>query len=83
MPEPERINKMSAQSPLEYRLRIAGVIVLVGLLVELVALRWIHPLAFMVLAFVGIPIMSLGIAIYLYSLISLPKSPAATTRRSG
>jgi L-cystine uptake protein TcyP (sodium:dicarboxylate symporter family) len=50
-------------------LHIAGVFVL--LLVEVVALRWVHPAAFLVLAFMGIPLALLGIVIYLYSLVSL------------
>ncbi len=66
---------MIAHNTMEKRLRIAGAFVLLGLLVELVALRWTHPTAFLVLAFVGIPIMSLGIVIYLYSLISIPAPP--------
>lgn len=44
---------------------------LLGLLVEAIALRWNHPAAFLVFAFVGIPLASLGIVIYLYSLVSL------------
>jgi hypothetical protein len=71
---------MTAHNPMEKRLRIAGVFVLFGLLVELIALRWVHPAAFLILAFVGIPIMSLGIVIYLYSLISIPAPPPGTMR---
>jgi hypothetical protein len=56
---------------MQRRLRIAGLFVLLGLLIEVLALRWIHPAAFLVFAFIGIPIGSLGIAIYLYSLVSL------------
>jgi hypothetical protein len=70
---------MTAQSPIsnspsdtmEWRLRIAGVFVLLGLGVEVVALRWSHPAAFLVFAFMGIPIASLGIVIYLYSLVTV------------
>ena len=58
------------KDPMEWRLRIAGVFVFLGLLVEAVALRWVHPAAFLVFAFIGIPIASLGIVIYLYSLVS-------------
>jgi hypothetical protein len=56
---------------MERCLRIAGVFVLLGLLVEMVALRWVHPAAFLVFAFIGIPLALLGIVIYLYSLVSL------------
>jgi hypothetical protein len=59
------------QDPIERRLRAAGVFVLVGLLVEVAALRWVHPAAFLVFAFIGIPIASLGTLIYLYSLVSV------------
>jgi hypothetical protein len=62
---------MTTQNPMEKWLRIAGVFVLVGLLVEVAALRWVHPAAFLVFAFIAIPIAGLGIAIYLYSLVSL------------
>jgi hypothetical protein len=61
----------SALSPMEKWLRIAGVFVLAGLAIEVAALRWVHPAAFLVFAFIGIPIAGLGIAIYLYSLVSL------------
>lgn len=62
---------MNSQNPMQQRLRIAGAFVLLGLLVEAIALRWIHPVAFLVFAFVGIPLVSVGSAIYLYSLVSL------------
>jgi hypothetical protein len=62
--------KASSQAPLEKRLRVAGIFVLLGLLVEVAALRWVHPAAFLVFAFAGIPLASLGILIYLYSLLS-------------
>jgi hypothetical protein len=56
---------------MQRRLRIAGIFVLLGLLIEVLALGWVHPAAFLVFAFLGIPIGSLGIVIYLYSLVSL------------
>lgn len=56
---------------MEQRLRIAGIFVFLGLLIEVLALRWIHPAAFLIFAFIGIPIASLGTVIYLYSLVSL------------
>jgi hypothetical protein len=63
--------KKTSENPMEQRLRIAGILVLLGLAIQAVSLRWNHPAAFLVLAFVGIPIASLGIAVYLYSLVSL------------
>jgi hypothetical protein len=65
---------MSSQNPIDLRLRIAGIFVLLGLLVEAAALRWIHPAAFLVFAFIGIPIAALGVMIYLYSVVTLRNS---------
>ena len=58
------------QNPIEPRLRIAGVLVLLGLLVEALTLWWSHPVAFLVFLFIGFPILLLGILLFLYSLIS-------------
>jgi len=69
---------MTAHNPMERWLRIAGVFVLLGLLVEVLALRWVHPAAFLVFAFIGIPIAVMGIVIYLYSLVSLRGSARRT-----
>lgn len=63
--------EMTPQDPMQRRLRVAAIFVLFGLLVEVAALRWNHPAAFLVFAFIGIPFASLGIVIYLYSLVSL------------
>jgi hypothetical protein len=65
---------MTAQNPMEKWLRVAGILVLIGLLVEVAALRWVHPAAFLVFAFIGIPIAALGIMTYLYSLVSFTGS---------
>jgi hypothetical protein len=69
----ERHIKMTSHNPMEKWLRIAGVFVLIGLLVEMAALRWVHPSAFLVFAFVGIPLALLGTVIYLYALVSLQR----------
>jgi hypothetical protein len=84
---------MTSVNPLnnlmERRLRIAGIFVLLGLLVEVVTLRWVHPAAFLVFALIGIPIAALGILIYLYSVVSVRgladgNDPAASSaRRAG
>ena len=62
---------MMSTNPMERRLRVAGIFVFLGLVIEMLALRWIHPAAFLVFAFAGVPIAGLGTALYLYSLVSL------------
>jgi hypothetical protein len=55
------------------RLRLAGMLIVIGVLVEGLSLAWNHPLSF--LAFVGIGglAMAVGVAVYLLALVS-PRS---------
>ena len=55
---------------LEKKLRLAGRLLTVGLLVEAVCLLWARPLAFIVLVAVGGFLCAAGIVVYLYSLVS-------------
>ena len=54
---------------LERRLRLAGVLVVLGLLVEIISLNWAHPTSFLLFMFLGGILMFLGIVVYIYSLI--------------
>jgi hypothetical protein len=67
---------MSSHDPTDRRLRIAGILILLGLVIQAAALRWVHPAAFLVLAFIGIPLASLGIVIYLWALVSIRSDTA-------
>jgi hypothetical protein len=53
------------------RLRIAGIILIVGLLVIIVSLVWESPLSFLMFAAIGGLFIFAGIALYLLSLVSL------------
>ncbi|HWO00157.1 MAG TPA: hypothetical protein VNS63_12910 [Blastocatellia bacterium] len=55
---------------MERRLRIAGTLVVLGLLIELISLLWSHPIAFIVFVAAGGLLIGVGIVIYLYSLVS-------------
>jgi hypothetical protein len=50
-------------------LRIATVLIILGLVVEIISLQWVHPLAFVLFAFVGASMLGLGILVYLASLV--------------
>lgn len=52
------------------RLRIAGVLVFVGLLIEAFTLTWNNPIAFVVFLGIGGLLIGLGILFYLLSLVS-------------
>jgi hypothetical protein len=56
-------------------LRIASVLIILGLLAEMVSLCWIHPLAFVLFAFVGASLIGLGILVYLASLVFAVSPP--------
>jgi len=58
------------------RMRIAGVLLIAGLLVELATLHWSHPTAFLFFLIVGGALIALGIAIYLLSLVSHHEAPS-------
>ena len=55
---------------IEKRLRLAGLLLIVGLLVEAICLPWARPLAFILLVVVGGLLCCCGIVVYLYSLVS-------------
>ena len=55
---------------IERRLRISGVLIVLGLLVEAFSLIRVHPLAFLGFMFVGGGLLLGGIAVYLYSILS-------------
>jgi hypothetical protein len=55
---------------IEKRIRWSGILICAGLLVQIVTMRWTHPLAFMAFLLIGCPLMFIGAAIYLYSLVS-------------
>jgi hypothetical protein len=62
---------MTPSPVMERRLRVSAAFVSLGLIVELTALRWSHPTAFLVFAFAGIPLVGAGIVVFLYSLVSM------------
>lgn len=59
-------------SAIQPRLRLAGVLIVLALLIELFSLFWNRPIAFLVFMFGGGVLLAAGILIYLYSLVSLP-----------
>ncbi len=62
-------------SPLESRLRVCGILVFLGLVIDAISLWWSHPTAFLVFVFIGGSFVLLGILLYLYSLVALPAQP--------
>jgi hypothetical protein len=67
---------MSQLTRLEKRLRLSGALIILGLLIELVTLRWSHPTAFLLFLMAGGLFMFVGIVMYLLTLVSASQSPA-------
>ena len=66
---------MTMAARVEGRLRFSGILIVLGLLVEALSLVRIHPLAFLGFMLVGGGLLVAGIAIYLYSLVSVTSPP--------
>jgi hypothetical protein len=65
-------------------LRIAGTLLILGLLVAVISLLWKAPLAFLLFAGIGGLLIAAGVLMYLYSIVSpsevyQPNEPAKRT----
>ena len=59
-----------AGGTLARRLKLAGLLLSGGLLIEVVTLYWSHPMAFLAFLLLGGLLVGSGILLYLYSLVS-------------
>ena len=64
---------MLGKNPLERRLQVAGVFMILGLLVEALCLVWKGPLAFLLFLGLGGILLFAGIVVYLFSLVFIPR----------
>lgn len=55
---------------IEKRIRLSGLLLIAGLLVELATLNWSHPTSFLFFVGIGGLLMAAGVLIFLISLIS-------------
>lgn len=67
---------MLSASPLERRLQISGIILVLGLLVEGICLLGRGPIAFILFVGFGGLLFAAGILLYLYSLVGAEVEPA-------
>lgn len=74
---------MTQIEPISKKLRTAGILIILGLLVEAVSLIWNHPLSFV--AFMGISglLFAVGIVVYLLALVSHAPANEQATPRAG
>lgn len=67
---------MSAGDSVSRRLRISGIFVIMGLLVEALCLVWSKPVAFVVLVCIGGVLIGIGVLFFLYSLVNAKVEPS-------
>jgi len=60
----------NADTNLMGRLRLAGVLLIIGLIVELLTLFWTHALAFMAFLGIGCLFLAAGMAVFLWTVVS-------------
>jgi len=76
-------NRASTEANIAPRLRIAGILIVLGLMVELFTLAWNHPLGFLVFLGVGGLSVAAGMGLYLWSLVSSEQASADIARGAG
>jgi hypothetical protein len=62
----------AADPRLARRLRLAGLLVILGLLIEAATLYWPHPTAFLAFLFIGGSLVAAGVLLYLLSIVRSP-----------
>jgi membrane protein implicated in regulation of membrane protease activity len=65
----------AASSNLLRRLRLSGLLVSLGLIIEAVTLLWSHPTAFLVFLLLGATLVAAGVLFYLFSIVSSSSPP--------
>ena len=61
-----------ADPRLARRLRLAGLLLALGLLIEAATLFWPHPTAFLVFLLLGGALVAAGVLLYLISIVTYP-----------
>jgi hypothetical protein len=56
--------------PMDRQIRISGVLLVIGLIIEAISLAWAHPTAFIVFFVFGGLSMAAGMLLFLYSVVS-------------
>ena len=74
---------MTPLLPIERRIRVAAGLVLVGIVIEAVTLRILHPLSFVLFAALGALAIGAGIIVYLLALLRATEPGTADGARTG
>jgi hypothetical protein len=64
---------MLSTNPIEKRLQLAGITLILGLLVEGACLLWARPISFVIFVALGGLLLFFGVVLFLFSLVSAPR----------
>jgi uncharacterized membrane protein YkgB len=71
-------------NPVNSKLRLSGGLIALGLFVQALSLLWNHPLSFIAFVTLGTLLVSGGIVLYLFTLVSIPSDgPGKSTGSAG
>lgn len=62
------------------KLRTAGILIIIGLVVEAISLAWNNPLSFVAFLGIGGLFLALGILLYLWTLVSYGRSDESAAK---
>ena len=65
------MNCAPANPKMSRALRVSGLLLIIGLLIELISLHFNHPLSFLGFMFIGGAFIALGVLVYLWALVTL------------
>jgi hypothetical protein len=66
---------MLSVNQLEKRRQVAGILIVLGLVIEALCLIWATPIAFVIFVAIGGLLMFIGIVLFLYSLVFNLEAP--------
>lgn len=66
--------KTSSALTLHSRFRLAGTLLITGLLIEIATCFWVHPLAFMSFLLLACSLVGLGVILFLWTLVNMDKT---------
>ena len=62
---------------MEKKLRISGILIIIGLMVEAISMGWNSPLSFIAFLCIGGFFLAIGILLYLWALVTRPEGSGA------
>ena len=72
-----------ADPRLTRRLKLAGLLLSLGLLIEAATLFWQHPTAFLAFLLLGGVLVAAGVVLYLLAIAAYPADPGSSQRNVG